>query len=547
MKCWSTAQMEELLINRHLNKLEKHIENCPSCLARCEQLLQEQSEWSDALFQDSLSPSFTNQVLETLQETEIEPVEEPVHKNMIPPRKPPRRKYRKNLQQWAGAAVILLAMSGSLIYANPSIAEIVRSMFSSDAELDPGLQQSRKLGLIQDPGINVSSHGYRIQVNEVSADAARLTIAVKVTDRFGKPVLQGFNWEQISVKDELGNEIGLGRFGSGNSSVDVFTYIYKGELTSPTITVESRIDKIKGTKGNWRFSFPVDLTKADSLTTVDELKEHYVNPEGLTIQMDKLTHTPSGVKLELTTRLSQQARNKVPANMEEMQKLMFHFEDEQGNIISQVNGMHSISMLAGEASKRTEQGIHWVYTFIDLPYDSQHVKMVLDGYSIPEKSEDSVVIYPSRLNKENAVFSNSGDKVWFNSFKITQDPDQQAAIAAGVIENQEAKSAGVVEIKGEYVNMANPAVEQWQAIDDKGNKYPIEFRGTGDLDKKTLDGSFIIKGLSYTPTKLTLVRSIVDRYYSDVQWSFDLPKGRPIPGLENNEPIKYWEDILPIR
>lgn len=546
MKCWSTAQMEESLINRHLNKLEKHIENCPSCLARYEQLLQEQSEWSDALFQDSLPPSFTNQVLETLQETEIEPVKEPVHKNTFPPRKPSRWKYR-NLQRRALAAAILLILSGSLMYANPSIAEIVRSMFSSDAELDPGLEQSKKLGLIQDPGINISNHGYRIQVNEVSADAARLTIAVKVTDRFGKPVLQGFNWEQISVKDKQGNEIGLGRFGSGNSGVDVFTYIYKGELTSPTITVESRIDKIKETKGNWKFSFPVDLTRADSLTTVDEINEHYVTPEGLHIQMDKLTHTPSGVKLELTTSLSQQARNKVPANREEMQKLMFHFEDEQGNIISQVNEMHSISMLAGQTSKRTEQGVHWVYTFIDLPYDSQRIKMVLDGYSIPEISEGSVVIYPSKLNKENAVFSNLGDKVRFNSFKVTQDPDQQAAIAAGVIENQETKSAGVIKIKGEYLNMANPAVEQWQAIDDKGNKYPIEFRGTGDLDKKTLDGSLIIKGLSYTPTKLTLVRSIVDRYYSDVEWSLNLPKGRPIPGLENNEPIKYWEDILPVR
>ncbi|AIQ12483.1 DUF4179 domain-containing protein [Paenibacillus durus] len=538
--------MEESLINRHLNKLEKHIENCPSCLARYEQLLQEQSEWSGALFQASLPASFTNQVLEALQETEIEPVEEAVHKNMIFPEKPSRRKYR-NLQRWAAAAAILLILSGSLIYANPSIAEIVRSMFSSDAELDPGLEQSKKLGLIQDPDIDIRSHGYRIQVNEVSADAARLTIAVKVTDRFGKPVLQGFNWEQISVKDEQGNEIGLGRFGSGNSSVDVFTYIYKGELTSPTITVESRIDKIKGTKGNWKFSFPVDLTRADSLTTVDELNQHYVTPEGLNIQMNKLTHTPSGVKLELTTSLSQQARNNVPANREEMQKLMFHFEDEQGNIISQVNEMHSISMLAGETSKRTEQGIHWVYTFIDLPYDSQRIKMVLDGYSIPEKSEGSVVIYPSKLNKENAVFSNSGDKVWFEAFKVIQDPDQQAAIAAGVTKNQETKSAGVIKIKGEYVNMANPAVEQWQAIDDKGNKYPVEFRGSIDLGTKVQDGNFIIKGLSCMPTKLTLIRSIVGRYYSDVQWSFDLPKGRPIPGLENNEPIKYWEDILPVR
>ncbi|MEK3838384.1 DUF4179 domain-containing protein [Paenibacillus sp. FSL R7-0128] len=525
--------MEEYLIRGHLDELEKHIENCPGCLARYNQLLQEQSEFSDALFPEVLPSSFTNKIMDEIQETVIEPVGDPVQTN-LPSKNSPHRTHR-TLQRWTAVATILI-LCGSLVFASPSIAEFVRSMFSSNASLDPGLLQSRELGLIQDPGINVSNHGYRIQVNEVSADAVRLTIALKITDRFGQPIKDGFDPEKLIVKDEQGNEVGLGSGIAGYAGgVYVYKYTYKGELTSSTIIVESHIDQIKETKGNWKFSFPVDLTIAASLTTVDELNERYVTPEGLTIQMDRLTRTPSGVKLELTTTLSQQLRNKVPSDMEEKQKLMFHFEDEQGKIISQVNGLGSFNMLVGDISERTEKGVHWAYTFIDLPYDTQHIKMVLDGYSLPEKSEGSIVIYPSKLSKENAVFNNSGDIVRFKSFKITQDPDQQAAIAAGVIENQEPKSAGVFEIKGAYVNTGNPDIDKWQAIDDKGNNYPVEFRGSTSLEEKEQDGIFIVKGLNSIPMRLTLLRSIVDRYYSDVQWSFDLPRGKPIPGLKNNE------------
>lgn len=217
-------------------------------MARYNQLLQEQSEFSDALFPAVLPSSFTNQVMESLQGTLIEPVVEPVQMN-LPSKNSPHRTHR-TLQRWTAVATILI-LCGSLVFASPSIAEFVRSMFSSNASLDPGLLQSRELGLIQDPGINVSNHGYRIQVNEVSADAVRLTIALKITDRFGQPIKDGFDPEKLIVKDEQGNEVGLGSGIAGYvGGVYVYKYTYKGELTSSTIIVESHIDQIKETKGN---------------------------------------------------------------------------------------------------------------------------------------------------------------------------------------------------------------------------------------------------------------------------------------------------------
>ncbi|MGN7764252.1 DUF4179 domain-containing protein [Paenibacillus sp. 22594] len=529
MKCWSITQMEESLINRDLNKLEKHIESCSSCKDSYELLLREQTDWSNALFTASLPSSFTKRVMEVLQETDIAGVGEQVHNDMYSPKKAARRSYT-TLQRWTSAAAILLVLCGSLIYASPSLAEIVRSMFVSDAVLDPGLLQSKELGLIQNPSISVSDNGYKIQVNEVSADATRLTIALKVTDRFGKAILNGFNPEQITVKDETGNSVGLLRSPLGtNEKVDVLTYIYKGELNSSILTVESQIDRIRQDEGDWGFSFAVDLSKADALTNVYKLVGRYVTPDGLIIQMDKLTHTPSGVKLEFTTSLGEQKINKVPTEMEERQTLMFHFENEHGETISKVNETDSISMLAGETSVRTDKGIHWVYTFIDMPFDTQEIKMVFDGYSIPETSDEKIIISPFELKKESAMFSGSGDKMWFKSFSLSEEPGQN-----------ETTPIGVLEVRGEYYNTVNPLIEQWMAVDDEGKKYNIEYRGPIDLNSKYLNGKFIIKGLSYTPKKLILSRNVIDRYYNNVEWSFDLPKGKRIPGLENNVPIKYW-------
>jgi hypothetical protein len=524
--------MEESLINRDLSELKKHIETCTSCLSTYEKLLQEQKDWSSALFTASLPTSFTNQVMEALQKLDIEPPADREQRNMILSGKPVRRK-NKTIQRWTIAAAVLLLLCGSLVYSSPSIAEIVRSMFVSDAILDPGLLQSKELGLIQNPDINVSDGGYRVQVNEVSADAARLTLALKVTDRIGNAVLHGFNPEQILVKDEKGNVIGVLKSQSPlgtNVTVDILTYIYKGELTSSTITVESHINKIKQTSGDWNFSFPVDLSKADSLTKKYDLNGRYVTPDGFIVQMDKLTHTPSGVKLELTTSLSSQIRKKVPTDLEEKQTLMFHFEDETGEIVSQVNETNSISMLAGETSSRTDKGIHWIYTFIDLPFDTHQIKLVLDGYSIPEKSDGSIVLHPNNISKEKTIFRNSGDTIWFKSFAISKDTDPNSS-----------KSNGVFEIESKYENMINPLVEQWIAIDDTGKEYSLDFRGSIDLDRKIQNGKFMIKGLSSIPSKLILSRSIIDRYYNNVDWSVDFPKGKRISGLENNVPQKYWK------
>lgn len=55
------------------------------------------------------------------------------------------------------------------------------------------------------------------------------------------------------------------------------------------------------------------------------------------------------------------------------------------------------------------------------------------------------------------------------------------------------------------------------------------------------DPGFIVEGLTTLPEKATLIRKVTDKWYTNVNWSFDLPKGEPIKGLENVNPEDYWE------
>ncbi|MEC0207065.1 hypothetical protein P4H39_31115 [Paenibacillus lautus] len=55
-----------------------------------------------------------------------------------------------------------------------------------------------------------------------------------------------------------------------------------------------------------------------------------MTPDGMQIEMEKLVRTPSGVRLELSTSLTPEAAKRSPGELESMQQLMFHFENEKG-------------------------------------------------------------------------------------------------------------------------------------------------------------------------------------------------------------------------
>lgn len=67
----------------------------------------------------------------------------------------------------------------------------------------------------------------------------------------------------------------------------------------------------------------------------------------------------------------------------------------------------------------------------------------------------------------------------------------------------------------------------------------------GKIKEASGDPGFVVQGMTELPEKATLIRKVTDKWYPNVNWSFELPIGKPIPGLENVDPESYWSSEMP--
>ncbi|MEC0240944.1 DUF4179 domain-containing protein [Paenibacillus dokdonensis] len=541
MRCWKLAQTKEYLHsgNKPDEELEFHIEICPECQSLMHAAAEEEKIWTELLFTESLPNDFTQQVMASLELVDIEPAGE---ESMAVSKKrhPKSRPFLKKGALWV-ASLLVVAMALTL-YAQPSIADWVRSIFSRETS-DSGMMDARSLGLVQNPHVKVKDKGYTIEINEVVADATRLVMGVKVTDPRGKPLIYQVDWGGLHIKDMNGNEIGQIRGMEGSNNIEKLNISFLQEVHTDELVIEANVNQIhipysdKVIKGKWDFKFKADIRKANALNITTLLHESYTTSEGLTIQMEKLVRTPSGVQLQLSTSLSGEAAKRSPEDMESQQKLMFHFENEQGEDISSVNnsrGGHPETIISQQSELQSGKR-HWTYTFRYLPYDRQKLRFVLDGYSIPVKSTGSVEFVPSKLKSHPVIFKDQGDEITLSSFIIGQDPNLQ-----------EQKTVGLIQMKAKFKNEFDK--DAWFVRVPDGREYFTSFRGSvsmGEIKEASGDPGFIVYEMTELPEKATLIRKVTDKWYSNVNWSFELPKGKPIPGLENVDPQSYFGTEAP--
>lgn len=145
--------------------------------------------------------------------------------------------------------------------------------------------------------------------------------------------------------------------------------------------------------------------------------------------------------------------------------------------------------------------------------ESKDIRFVLDGYSLPINKKDSVVIKPSQLITKPAVFIGEGDKVIFSGYEL------KASNSPGTKELT-LKSDGI------YANQVEN--ETWVAVDEKGQEYPVSIQSMSynpaSAGNMTIihDSEFYIRGMDHVPSKLTLTRTVVNKVFKDVDWSFEL-------------------------
>lgn len=531
MKCLSPFEIEQYILSTPTSRsleVVDHIAACAHCNLIYHALVEEQEEWSQALFEEKLPDSFTAQVMASIEFVEQEKV-------TVPDRKRKNPKILKSLRIAMGAALLLVVLSAVILYSVPTLAETLRSLFVKD-NVDIGLLRAQEFGLVEYPNIKVKDKGYTIKIDEAVADPTRVIVALQLFGPDGKHDRHRLGFgegNKIEVKDDQGKVVGeLYDMGFTND----FYYMivnFSEPLQTDQITVEGHITELgsKGRniptlQGDWNFSFSMDMTKANEQTTSTPLTGSYTSPDGLTVTLKRLTHMVQGVRFEFDTELSEEALNRSPGELWKQQGLKFHFEDSTGEEIHSVNARKlpsKDSVMSRSSTPGDKPGLmHWSYTFKYLPQYTPYT-FVFDGYFILEKDGSMVQFEPSKLKEHPIPFAFDGDELMLNDFTVESPPNTNGSTKEGSLH-----FSG--RLRNEFMN------SEWIFKDLEGKEYPLTGRGAYSTDGSGWKDGYIVivesqstnrknffefraAGLTEIPDQLQLKRTIVNRLYTDVDWS----------------------------
>lgn len=103
----------------------------------------EDRNWENALFAERLPDEFTDRVMLALEEIEIEP-----HNTSIAAQIKRSLTARRSsrLKAWVAAAAVVLLVGSTLLYTQPILAGMVRSLFAKDGYVDNGMKNVQESG-----------------------------------------------------------------------------------------------------------------------------------------------------------------------------------------------------------------------------------------------------------------------------------------------------------------------------------------------------------------------------------------------------------------
>lgn len=536
MKCLSPFEMDQYILSTPPDEVAEHIAGCAHCSMIYSAELEEQVKWEQDMYSEKLPDSFTEQVMDALDQVELEEV-------AIAPRDRKNTKRIKFRNLVVGAASVLIVLFAVIVYSVPTLAETLRSLFVKD-NVDIGLLRAQEFGLVQHPNIKVKDKGYTIKIDEAVADPTRVIVALQLFGPGGKhdrDRLVFGDGNKIEVKDAQGKVVGeLYDYGFTND----FYYMivnFSEPLQTEQITVEGHIAQLGSErrntpilKGDWDFNFKIDMTEANKQTISMPLSGSYTSPDGLKVTLKSLTRMVQGVQFEFDTELSEEALARSPGDLWKQQGMKFHFEDAAGEEIHSVNTRKSPSkdsVMSRSAVPGDKPGLlHWSYTFKYLPQDAPY-SFVLDGYFILEKDGSMVQFEPAKLKEHPVPFAFDGDELILNDYTVESPPNTNGPEEEGSLH-----FSG--RFRNEFMN------SEWILKDLDGNEYPLTGRGgfspkgTGWKDGyieivETQTGNkknffeFRAAGLTKIPDQLQLIRTVVNRLYTNVEWS--------VPMLESSK------------
>ncbi|NOU95907.1 DUF4179 domain-containing protein [Paenibacillus sp. LMG 31456] len=560
MHCLSPVEMEQYILDDptfHKQQVAEHIVTCLRCRSLYQEQLEEQALWSQELFEKALPDSFTTKVMAALEQEELvfDDKKDPMIGTMaainmeqneggsiaVKVSKTPSTLVEKGLFHRKGAifwkltlgvASLLILFSTVILYSVPTLAETLRSLFTHN-NIDIGLLRAQEFGLVEHPNIKVKDNGYTVMINEAVADPTRVVVALQLFGPDGKHDRNRLVFgpeNSIKIKDDQGKIVGnMSDIGATNDFYYLVAF-FSEPLQTDRITIEGNLTQLgnKGVnipiqKGRWNFDFSVDMKEANKKTTITPLKGSYTAPDGMTIRLKRLTRMVQGVRLELDTELSEEALARSPGELWKQQGLKFHLEDMQGGVIQSVNARKVAPGFVMTQSHHPgdKPGLmHWSYTFEYLPRDSPYT-FVFDGYFVSERDDASVQFEPSKLKVQPVPFRSDGDELMLRDFTVESPPNTNGEEVEGAL-HLDGK------LRNEY------SQSEWRLKALNGKEYTISMRGASttegasgwkdgyiQLGGPNLGGLFEFRaqGLTEIPDRLQLTRTVVDRLYTNVDWS----------------------------
>lgn len=560
--CINQERIEELMIQKQLGTVMEHIEGCIACRLRLEACIEEGQMLKDALFHAQPDEDFTAQVMAGILSTDSASIEE---QQISEDGENYRGWFRRKLRiRWplvtaAGILLVLLSMS----FAQPTIANWIKSLFSTTDTVDVSLLHSENLGIHHFANIKVSDKGYTLEIKEVVVDTVRALIAYRLTDPSGKVVNDMFNADLIAFTDANGKSIGervtghdflpeLKENGYVNSGYSIAKISFVNTPETDIIHMNGNIDYIGHTsdkpefynflQGNWRFSMEIDIKLARKQFQMIPLHDaKYIAPDGTQIAATKLIYHASAYQIEFQTRISPAAvPPSDPIHMNDYHQLGFYLEDQHGNMIGRVNYAANDKVEDYRSSldnvycrsdnKNTPELITCTYTMFNIRDNvPDPARIVVKNYNLPVHSSESVTVNLKQLSSHPVTMKAQGDVLAV--MKVDGFADSRPFLEQGKGTSLKLIVSGVFRNNFRY--------DQWVATDEAGQAYTLYINGTGEMHYKnveddrmtlTLEGGrpeespfALVDGMQYIPKKLTLTRRVTDKLFTGLEWSILLP------------------------
>lgn len=535
-------------------KLMTHIKVCSTCRQKFEALQQVQKMCEEALTSEELPITFTNEVMQSIeQRLAIESNSTNIKFTELDNPKPSSirlKKMRSSLFKMkvvsALLAVIVMLLAIS-IFVQPSLAEKIRSMFTKTEQdtfdvVDPGLRSAFNQGLVTTSDIVAKNGDYTLELKDVYVDPLRVSMSVLLKDKNGNEIKNRYLKPlSLKVRDRNFREIPSTLYDMGHQrGADSLAY-YEATFLEPVLVDELIVNLVlddsytlensKKTEddyisGKWEFNFSVDLKKTKPQSLFIPVDKQLTTPAGLQVNIDGFVYSPSGTGVGFKTSLTKEAKLRSPGELAPIQSIYYHYEINGEPWNGYSRGISARKDVYNDAFYNVwNKSTDWFSMEVELNGANRKgdIKFVLDGYSIAEKSDEKITFKPTEISESQPiVFDSLGDK-----FNITGMEYRNRG-------NSDEKEMQITISKGSFINFMSG--DQWELVDEKGQTYPVYFDITGGESSamygypQLFDSGYIyVHNLTEVPKQVTLKRTIVERFYKDINWSFIIPKEGFVP------------------